>query len=211
MADKYPFTKANVNETHDMVYNYIRDYIIENAYSPSIRDICEGVGLKSTSTVHSHLKRLSDEGLIELQEGKRRTIRVPALESSNMCEVPLIGTVTAGKPILATQNIERLLTLPFSFGPATEDLFALRVRGDSMLEAAILDGDIVVVERRSTAEHGDIVVALIDDEATVKTLKRSSQGVFVLHPENARYEDIPLVEDRTRILGVVRGLLRMEI
>lgn len=211
MAKKYPFTKANVQETQDMVYSYIVDYIIENAYSPSIRDICEGVGLKSTSTVHSHLKRLSDEGLIELQEGKRRTIRVPALESADSLDIPLVGTVTAGKPILATENIERLLPLPVHSWPAAEDMFALRVKGDSMIDVAILDGDIVIVEKRSVADQGEIVVALIDDEATVKTLKRDTQGNYYLHPENDLYDDIPLPEDNSMILGVVRGLLRMDV
>lgn len=211
MAKKYPFTKANVQETQDAVYNYIVQYISENAYSPSIRDICDGVGLKSTSTVHSHLRRLSEDGLIQFREGKRRTIRVPALESADSQEIPLVGTVTAGKPVLAVENIERLLPLPVSMWPSSEELFALRVKGESMADAAILDGDIVIVEKRSTAEHGDIVVALLEDEATVKTLKRDNQGRYYLHPENELYDDILLTDDSAIILGVVRGLLRMDL
>jgi hypothetical protein len=109
MAKKYPFTKANVQETQEAVYKYIVEYISANAYSPSIRDICVGVGLKSTSTVHNHLRRLSEEGLIQFHEGKRRTIRVPALDAVDSQEIPLVGTVTAGKPVLATENIECLL------------------------------------------------------------------------------------------------------
>ncbi len=211
MTKKYPFTKANVQETQQAVYDYIVDYISENAYSPSIREICSGVGLKSTSTVHNHLRRLSDDGLIQFLEGKRRTIRVPALESADLREIPLVGTVTAGKPILATENIERLLPLPVNVWSTAEEMFALRVKGDSMADAAILDGDIVIVEKRSTAEHGEIVVALLDDEATVKTFKCDHHGHFYLHPENELYDDIPLTNDCAIILGVVRGLLRTDV
>ncbi len=211
MAKKYPFTKANVQETQAAVYNYIVEYISENAYSPSIRDICVGVGLKSTSTVHNHLRRLSEEGLIHFHEGKRRTIRVPALEGVDLQEIPLVGTVTAGKPVLATENIERMLPLPVNVWSATDELFALRVKGDSMADAAILDGDIVIVEKRTSAEHGEIVVALLDDEATVKSLKRDQHGTYYLHPENELYEDIPLNDGDAIILGVVRGLLRTDV
>lgn len=211
MTTKYPFTKANVQETQQAVYDFIVEYISENAYSPSIREICNGVGLKSTSTVHNHLRRLSDDGLIQFLEGKRRTIRVPALESADSREIPLVGTVTAGKPILATENIERLLPLPVNVWSTAEEMFALRVKGDSMADAAILDGDIVIVEKRSTAEHGEIVVALLDDEATVKTFKCDHHGHFYLHPENELYDDIPLTNDCAIILGVVRGLLRTDV
>lgn len=211
MTKKYPFTKANVQSTQEAVYNFIVEYIAENAYSPSIRDICEGVGLKSTSTVHNHLRRLSEEGLIQFHEGKRRTIRVPALEETDSQGIPLVGMVTAGKPVLATENIERMLPLPVNIWTSAEKLFALRVKGNSMADAAILDGDIVIVEKRSSAEHGEIVVALLEDEATVKTLKRDTQGRYYLHPENELYDDIPLAEDNTYILGVVRGLLRTDV
>ena len=138
MTKKYPFTKANVQETQQAVYDYIVEYISENAYSPSIREICSGVGLKSTSTVHNHLRRLSEDGLIQFLEGKRRTIRVPALESADSREIPLVGTVTAGKPVLATENIERLLPFPVNVWSTAEEMFALRVKGDSMADAAIL-------------------------------------------------------------------------
>jgi len=211
MTTKYPFTKANVQETQQAVYDFIVEYISENAYSPSIREICSGVGLKSTSTVHNHLRRLSEDGLIQFLEGKRRTIRVPALESADSREIPLVGTVTAGKPVLATENIERLLPFPVNVWSTAEEMFALRVKGDSMADAAILDGDIVIVEKRSTAEHGEIVVALIDDEATVKTFKCDHHGHFYLHPENELYDDIPLTNDGAIILGVVRGLLRTDV
>ena len=193
MKETYPFTRANVDETLEAVYDFICDYITNNSYAPSVRDIGQGVGLRSTSTVYSHLKR------------------VPALEADGSQLIPLLGTVTAGRPILATENIERMLPLPFPVSPSAESVFALRIAGDSMTGAAILDGDIVIIEKQSMADDGEIVVALLDDEATVKTLKRSPAGSYYLHPENDRYEDIPLDHEGTRILGVVRGLMRMDI
>lgn len=209
--ETYPFTRANVEETLDAVYEFICDYIKENAFAPSVRDIGQGVGLRSTSTVYSHLKRLADEGRIVMDPGKRRSIRVPALEAEAGQTIPLLGTVTAGKPILATENIERMLTLPFPIRQDPDSVFALRIEGDSMTGAAILDGDIVIIEKQSIADDGEIVVALLDDEATVKTLKRDGQGHYYLHPENDLYQDIPLDREGTMILGVVRGLLRMDL
>lgn len=211
MKETYPFTRANVDETLEAVYDFICDYITNNSYAPSVRDIGQGVGLRSTSTVYSHLKRLATEGRIEMDTGKRRSIRVPALEADGSQLIPLLGTVTAGRPILATENIERMLPLPFPVSPSAESVFALRIAGDSMTGAAILDGDIVIIEKQSMADDGEIVVALLDDEATVKTLKRGPAGSYYLHPENDRYEDIPLDHEGTRILGVVRGLMRMDI
>ncbi|HHX30650.1 MAG TPA: repressor LexA, partial [Clostridiaceae bacterium] len=143
--------------------------------------------------------------------GKRRSIRVPALEGEDVPTIPLLGTVTAGKPILATENIERMLPLPFPVRKDVDSIFALRVEGDSMMGAAILDGDIVIIEKQSIADDGEIVVALLEDEATVKTLKRDSKGRYYLHPENDRYDDIPLDREDAMILGVVRGLLRMDL
>ena len=211
MKQTYPFTRANVDQTLDAVYEYICDYIREYSYAPSVRDIGQGVGLRSTSTVYSHLKRLTADGRIEMDSGKRRSIRVPALETESGQQIPLVGTVTAGKPILAAENVERMLPLPFPLRPGAESVFALRIEGDSMTGAAILDGDIVIIEKQSMADEGEIVVALLDDEATVKTLKRHPGGPYYLHPENERYEDIPLDREGTMILGVVRGLLRMDV
>jgi len=192
MKKPYPFTRANVEETLEAVYEFICDYIKKNSYAPSVRDIGQGVGLRSTSTVYSHLKRLAEEGRIEMDSGKRRSIRVPGLETESLQQIPLVGTVTAGKPILAAENVERMLPLPFPIRPGAESVFALRIEGDSMTGAAILDGDIVIIEKQSTADEGEIVVALLDDEATVKTLKRHPGGNYYLHPENERYQDIPL-------------------
>ncbi|NLB50994.1 MAG: transcriptional repressor LexA [Clostridiaceae bacterium] len=211
MKETYPFTRANVDQTLDAVYEFICDYIREYSFAPSVRDIGQGVGLRSTSTVYSHLKRLAADGRIEMDPGKRRSIRVPALETAPQAQIPLIGTVTAGKPILATENVERMLPLPFPIRQDPESVFALRIEGDSMTGAAILDGDIVIIEKQNMADEGEIVVALLDDEATVKTLKRRPGGQYYLHPENDRYDDIPLDREGTMILGVVRGLLRMDV
>ena len=211
MKQTYPFTRANVDETLDKVYEYIIEYIELNTYAPSVRDICQGVGLRSTSTAYSHLKRLVDDGRIEMDAGKRRAIRVPALDLDDALRVPLLGTVTAGKPILATENIEQMLTIPAHFGREADTLFALRVRGDSMSGAAILDGDVVIVGKQQIGQVGDIVVALLDDEATVKTLKRDEKGHYYLHPENRLYDDIPFAREDAMILGIVRGLLRTDL
>lgn len=211
MTSTYPFTRANKHETLDSIYEYICKYITNNGYAPSVRDICRGVGLRSTSTVYSHLQRLVADGRIEMDAGKRRAIRVPALESDDTREVALVGTVTAGQPILATENIERTLPLPAHLWKDADIMFALRVRGDSMVNASILDGDIVFVAKQTTADDGDIVVALLDDEATVKTFCENADGTFYLHPENEAYSDIPLSREGTRILGVVRGLMRVKV
>lgn len=207
MSEKYPFTRATVDQTTDVVYQYIVDYINDNGFPPSVRDICKGVGVKSTSTVHNHLKRLVESGKIEMKSGKRRAISVPALEMSRERTVPLLGKVTAGLPILAVQNVECELPLPSLYFPDSEEIFALSVRGDSMKNAAILDGDIVFVRKQPTAELGQIVVALIDSEATVKRLVRENNHIF-LKPENPAYPLIPFEDESYRILGIVRGVFR---
>lgn len=208
----YPFTKANVDETADMIYQFIVNYMRRNSYAPTVREICRGVGLKSTSTVHSHLKRLDEQGRIELDQGKRRALRVPELDSVlDTDEIPLLGLVTAGLPIFATENIECMLRLPTGVYPSTEEMFALRVRGDSMVDAAILDGDLVIVRKQSAADAGDIIVALIGDDATVKTLAHDNEGRPFLHPQNDAYPDIPFDTEYCKILGVVCGVLRFRV
>ncbi|MDD2427547.1 MAG: transcriptional repressor LexA [Eubacteriales bacterium] len=214
MKDTYQFTKANVDETCDTVYDYIVDYISDNGYAPSVREIGRGVGLKSTSTVYGHLKRLVDQNRIEMTKGKRRAISL--VDEGNPMEVdydevPLLGTVTAGMPILATENIESMLKLPQDTYASTENMFALRVRGDSMVGAAILDGDLVLVRKQNTADSGEVVLALLGDEATVKTLIRDDQGHCLLRAENAAYADIPFESEDCKILGVVCGLLRFRV
>lgn len=205
--EKYPFTRATVEQTVEKVYDYIVEYTRKNGFSPSIRDICKGVGIKSTSTVHNHLRRLRKSGRIEMKAGKRRAISVPALEMSRERKIPLVGRVTAGVPILATQNIECELPVPAGYFAEADEMFALNVSGDSMKDAHILDGDIVFVRKQPTAELGQIVVALLDNAATVKRLVKENNRIY-LKPENKAYDMIPFEDESYRILGVVRGVFR---
>ena len=204
----YRFTRSNVDDTVNQIYDFIVDYIRREGYPPAVRDICVGVGIRSTSTIHGHLKRLQQAGRIEYSAGKRRAITIPGFESERVVNLPLVGTVTAGVPILASQNIER--TLPFSadFFDDNGNVFALRVRGDSMIGAAILDGDYVIVKKQQAANMGDIVVALIEDEATVKTLANQN-GQVILRPENPSYQPIPFDKSECQILGKVCGVFRV--
>ncbi|MGI6580033.1 MAG: transcriptional repressor LexA [Saccharofermentanales bacterium] len=210
MSEKYRFTRANVDETAEKIYRFIVEYITENTYSPSVRDICRGVGVKSTSTIHNHLNRLQDDGRITYSDGKRRAIVVPELElKTEIRQAPLIGKVTAGSPILAIENIERSIPIPDYFD-RYPDMYALEVKGDSMIDAAIMDGDIVFVDKQNSANSGDIVVALIEDEATVKTFKIIENKPFLI-PQNSAYRPIPFDHEGCRILGIVRGVLRVSI
>ena len=203
----YPFTRSNVDQTVNMIYDFIVEYIRDNGYPPAVRDICTGVGIKSTSTIHSHLQRLQQHGKIVYSAGKRRAISIPEIESERVVHLPLIGEVTAGVPILAHENIDRLLPFPADFLPADSDVFVLKVKGDSMINAAILDGDLVFVRKQSNARTGDIVVALIGDEATVKKLA-NIDGRIVLQPQNPAYPLIPFDQPDCQILGKVVGLFR---
>jgi repressor LexA len=212
---KNRFTRANVNGTLDSIYEYIHTFMMENGYPPSVRDICQGTGIKSTSTVHAHLKRLQETGKLDYASGRRRAIslndheysRDPEILHSNVINLPLIGTVTAGAPILAQENIECTFPFPSDLIRGSEDVFMLKVRGDSMEDAAILDGDYVIVRRQNAAQPGDIVVALIYDEATVKTFK-IIKGLPYLKPENPKYDLIPFYDENNAILGKVIGLFR---
>ena len=184
-----------------LIYEYIRDCILNHNFSPTVREICERVGIKSTSTVHYYLKELVDEGYIVKDDLKKRTIKLPG---SSTIAVPLLGTVTAGIPITAIEEIEEYLPVPNLSGNP-EDYFALHVRGESMINAGILDGDIVVVRKTPVCRNGDIVVALIDDEATVKRFYREKDH-FRLMPENPDFE--PIIVEEMTILGKVAALIR---
>ena len=206
MTQKNKFTRSNLEQTVETVYDFLVQYIRKEGYPPSVREICTGVGIRSTSTIHAHLKRLHDVGRIEYTPGKRRAIIVPELQEEEVLSLPVVGTVTAGMPILAQENIER--TLPFSpdfFGDGEH--FVLRVRGDSMIDAHIMDGDYVIVKKQNTAIIGQIIVARIEDEATVKTLG-SMDGKPVLLPQNPAYAPIPFQSEDCQILGIVKGLFR---
>ena len=192
---------SKIDEKLKSVYAYVENYISENGYAPTVRDICRDLKVKSTATAHSYLNRLSERGLIKKAEDKKRALSVNQQISR---AVPLIGTVTAGTPIFATENYEDYYTLPKEFN-ANEDTFILRVKGDSMINAGILHGDKIVVKKQETAENGEIAVVLIDDSATVKRFYKKDNKI-VLHPENDAYSDI--IVDDAIILGVVEGLIR---
>ena len=191
------------------IYDYIVSFSQEHGYPPSVREIGEHVGLKSPSTVHFHLKGLETAGLITKAEGKTRAITVsgahgaPAQPEPPRDKIPVVGKVAAGAPILAQECIEDYLT--FDTGGRTGEHFALRVRGESMRDAGILPGDLVVVHQQPDANSGEIVVALFEDEATVKTLRRKDGHVWLM-PENPEYE--PIDGDGCSILGKVVAVVR---
>lgn len=193
------------------ILDYIRSVITEKGYAPSIRDICNALNIKSTSTVYVALDRLERSGYIRKDSGKSRSLRMentlPGEKNpNNVVRVPVIGRVTAGQPILAIENYDGYVDFPKTGRPMPAgELFGLKVRGTSMIEAGILDGDIVIVERTSSAENGDIVVALIDDEATVKTFYKE-KGHFRLQPENR--EMFPIIVNSLVILGKVVASVR---
>jgi len=189
-----------VDNRREKIYRYIVKRIGEG-YAPTVREICKDLSIPSTSTVHSDLRFLAESGSIIMSDGLGRAIRLPG-ESSRL--VPLVGTVAAGSPILAVENIEQYIPLAAPHGRG-DDLFALRVRGDSMVGAAILEDDIVVVEKSPTAENGQLVVALVEDEATVKRYYKED-GRFRLQPENDAYP--PILLDEVTVLGRVVSVLR---
>jgi repressor LexA len=190
------------------VLEFIKSELFKKGYPPSVREICEAVGLKSTSTVHGHLERLERKGLIRRDPTKPRAIEVldssPLSIARDMVDVPIVGKVTAGQPILAVENIEDTFPLPADFLRG-DDSFILTVRGESMIEAGILDGDYVVVKQQNYANNGDIVVALIEDEATVKRFYKEKDHIR-LQPENSLME--PILVQQVTILGKVTGVFR---
>ncbi len=188
-------------DRHAEVLKYIADSIA-NGFPPTVREICANLGIKSTSTAHRYLKELEAQGLITMGEGTNRSIRL--CRSANTVNVPLLGTVTAGQPILAVESIEEYIPFYTSIA-GSEDLFALHVRGESMIEAGILDGDIVIARRTPAASNGEIVVALIEDEATVKRFFKED-GHFRLQPENSTMD--PIIVPEVAILGKVIALIR---
>ena len=191
-----------INETQKKIYEYLMERS-QCGVPPSVREIGAAVGLKSTSSVQANLNALEEAGYIERDPMLKRSIRVTG-DAENVTNVPLLGTVTAGMPILAVEQIEGYL--PYS-GRVSRDkpLFALKVRGESMIWAGILSGDIVIVEKTPVAANGEIVVAMIDDEATVKRFYKEN-GHFRLQPENDAFK--PIIVDEVIILGKVVGLMR---
>ena len=185
----------------DQIYDYLCSVIPEQGYAPSVREICDAVGLKSPSTVHFHLKRLQERGLIEKGDCKGRAIVLANRTERN--RIPVLGDVAAGSPILAQECIDDYLT--FDCDGREDEYFALRVRGESMLNAGILPGDLVVVRRQKTAQNGEIVVALLGEEATVKRLSRRNGEIWLL-PENEAYQ--PIDGTDAEVLGKVTAVVR---
>ncbi|MGN0979673.1 MAG: transcriptional repressor LexA [Candidatus Avoscillospira sp.] len=185
-------------DKQEKILEFLNSYIEENGYPPSVREICAAVGLKSTATVSYHLNELKRQGRIQGDSSKKRAISLP--ETQRVGRIPLVGVVTAGLPILAVENQEG--TIPWD---GDQSCFALRVRGDSMIGAGILNGDKVVVRPQPDADNGEIVVALLGDEATVKRLHRDRDGIWLL-PENPNYD--PIDGREAQILGKVKAVIR---
>ena len=186
-----------------MVMDYIRKFSEEHGYTPSVREIGKECGIKSTATVHSYLAKLQDKGYLNKETNKKRSVTIG---KSSGISIPLIGTVTAGQPIFAYENYEDYYNFPVGEFRG-EDLFMLRVEGTSMIDAGIMNGDKIIVRRQNTAENGEIVVALVEDSATVKRFYYKN-GQVILHPENEALSDMIYTAGEVSILGKVVGLMR---
>lgn len=197
---------GEIGAVHKSIYDFIVESLEEQGYPPSVREICSTLGIKSTSTVHKYLGELEEGGYISRDNAKNRSIRVHGLggERPNAMRVPMLGSVAAGSPILAVQETGEYVL--FESGRYQRDeLFALRVKGESMIEAGIFDGDFIIARRTSAAQNGEIIVALIEDEATVKTFYKEN-GHYRLQPENSSME--PIIVNSMLVLGRVIAVLR---
>ena len=193
------------HENQQRILDFIKSEIEDKGYPPSVREICAAVGLRSTSTVHAHLNHLEEQGLIRRDSTKPRALEVVDGTQARGRSVPLVGKVTAGQPILAVENIEDYLTLPQSM-LGKDEMFCLRVQGESMIDIGILDGDIVVLRKQDTAENGEIVVAMTpEDEATLKRIYYEKDRVR-LQPENSTME--PIYTENATVLGKLVALVR---
>ena len=201
-------SQGKISKKQEEILEYIKSQILVRGFPPAVREICEAVNLKSTSSVHSHLETLEKNGYIRRDPTKPRAIEILDdtfnLTRREMVQVPIVGSVAAGEPLLAQENIEEYYPIPVDFLPNAE-CFMLKVRGESMINAGILDGDYVVVAKGNTASNGDMVVALIEDGATVKTFYRE-EGFIRLQPENDTME--PFILEDVEILGKVHAVLR---
>lgn len=205
-----------LNTNEQKILDFIKKQIKENGYPPSVREICAAVGLKSTSSVHLYLNRLADKGAISKTGLKTRALKVVEEETttnskitdSNVLSIPLVGNVAAGAPILAEQNIEEYFSIPSSFlskAALSSNTYMLKVKGESMINVGIYDGDYIIISKQNTAINGEIVVALIENEATVKTFYKEKDHIR-LQPENDTME--PIIVQDVQILGKVVGLFR---
>ena len=211
-------TRAETTRKEKAILKFIEEQVIENGYPPSVREIGKAIGLSSTATVHAYLAKLEKQGFIKKEDKKGRTLKVIKgtdgqplkRESKNfyaqreMVDVPVIGRITAGQPILAVENVTDTFPIPIDFVGNSES-FMLTVRGESMIEAGILDGDYILVKKQNNANNGEIVVALIEDEATVKTFYKD-HGHIRLQPENHTMD--PIIVPDCKILGKVAGVFR---
>ncbi len=200
---------GKISKKQTEILEFIKERILEKGYPPAVREICEAVNLKSTSSVHAHLETLEKNGYIRRDPTKPRAIEICddsfQLVRHEMTSIPIIGTVAAGQPILAEENIEGYFPIPVDMAPNAES-FVLKVKGDSMINAGIFSGDQIFVERTNVARNGDTVVALVDDSATVKTFYREN-GHIRLQPENDDMD--PIIVDDCMILGKVYGVFRL--
>lgn len=200
--------QGKISAKQQEILEYIKSQILERGFPPSVRDICEAVHLKSTSSVHSHLETLEKNGYIRRDPTKPRAIEILDdtfnFNRREMVNVPIVGRVAAGEPILAEQNIENYFPIPMDYMPNNQT-FMLKVRGDSMINVGIFDGDMVLVEQTPTARNGEIVVALVEDGATVKRFYKE-EGIYRLQPENDALD--PIIVSEVQIMGKVIGVFR---
>lgn len=205
-------TYGKITNKQREVLEYLKQQVLQKGYPPSVREICDAVGLKSTSSVHAHLESLERNGYIRKDPTKPRAIEIVDdgfnLVRTETVYIPEVGKVAAGQPILAIENIDAYLPFPAYMIPQGKDVFVLTVKGDSMVDAGIFDGDKLVVAKQSTAQNGEIVVALVDDSATVKTFYKED-GHYRLQPQNSSME--PIIVDNVEIIGKVISLFRPKI
>ncbi|GAA0857602.1 MULTISPECIES: transcriptional repressor LexA [Clostridium] len=194
-------------DKQSQIYEFLKNFTENKGYPPSVREICEAVSLKSTSTVHGHLKRLEKKGLIKRDPTKPRALEIVELSQPKreMINIPIIGDITAGTPILATENIQDTFTLPIDYIKHNKELFMLKVYGNSMINAGIHENDLAIIEKCQTANNGDIVVALIDESATIKRFFKENDYIR-LQPENDSMN--PIIVDDCKILGKLVGIFR---
>ena len=203
-------TQGKITSKQTEILEYIKECILKKGYPPAVREICEAVHLKSTSSVHSHLETLEKNGYIRRDPTKPRAIEIMddsfnyLRTETEIASIPVIGTVAAGQPLLAVENITDYFPFPANLLP-NKETFILRVKGDSMINMGILDGDYIIVEQTNTAQNGEVIVALVDDSATVKRFY-AEDGHFRLQPENDFME--PIIVDHVEILGKVIRLIR---
>ena len=199
---------GKITKKQEEILEYIKDQIMNRGFPPAVREICEAVNLKSTSSVHAHLETLEKNGYIRRDPTKPRAIEILD-ENFNMVRrelvnVPMVGRVAAGEPILATENVDSYFPIPAEYVPKNPT-FMLTVKGESMINAGIFNGDHLLIEQKNTAENGEIVVALLDDSATVKTIYKEN-GHYRLQPQNDAMD--PIITDEVQILGKVIGVFR---